>query len=127
MAALSGCAAQRVCVAAVEPPKVWSCCIYLETQTHAEEGACHARHSQPCHAAAPRRVYARVRRPAALAFRLYGGGGGAAFQLLRLFFDAVDEPTAMAPLGMARHAALLLMASSVAPLLLWASAPLPLG
>lgn len=77
------------------------------------------------------RTYARVRRPAALAFRIYGGGVGAGFLLLRLFFDAVDESTAATPpsylpTGMARHAALLLMASSVVPLLLWAAAPLRL-
>lgn len=79
------------------------------------------------------RAYLRWRRPIAVATRVYGGGFGAAFLLLRLFFDSVhsaaDDTHWLArhwAYAGGRHAALLLMASTVCPLLLWSATLLPL-
>lgn len=83
-----------------------------------------------CRWRAPR-AYQRLRPAAALAYRLYGGGFGVAFELLKLFYDRVPPAGAACPwLGIraeyVRHAVLMVMASSVGPLLLWAASLLRL-
>lgn len=80
------------------------------------------------------RAYRRWRQTMAVASRVYGGGFGAAFLLLRKFFDSVHASDGIWPQWLAqhwayecaRHAALLLMASTLCPMLVWASTVVPL-
>lgn len=71
--------------------------------------------------------FARHREWLAVAFRLFGAGFGAALLMLRGLMDEIEPAAAVSPNPLvvgARHAALLLQASSVPPMLLWWAAPL---